>query len=243
MKMNQFLVLGAIITIFFTACKKESADFKTVQIAEYSPLQTGKSITYRLDSLVFVSFGSSVATHSYEVKYVVDAPIKDNLGRPGWRIFRYIKPIGGGSFSPDATFTSINTGNTLEFIENNLRYLKLVQPITEGTSWKGNSFIETNSINSELKYLEDWDYTYQDVHQPKSVGSFNFDSTITVQQRNDSLGLPVTAQTQYAEKNLGKEIYAAKIGLVYRSFIHYEFQGVSNTYTGYGVTYTIIDHN
>ncbi len=203
----------------------------------------GISITYRLDSLVFISFGSTSAIHSYEVKYMVDAPITDNIGRPAWRIFRYIKPVGTGSFSPDATFTAINTGTTLEFIENNLRYLKLVQPITEGGTWKGNSFIDTYSINSDLKYLDDWDYTYADANKPKTIGSFNFDSTVTVEQRNDSLGLPLIPQTQYAEKNLGKEIYAANIGMVYRTFLHYEFQRVSNTYTGFGVTYTIIDHN
>ncbi len=238
------IVLTALITIaIFTSCKKENDNFQTAKIETYAPLQTGKYVTYRLDSLVFISFGSTSAVHSYEVKYMVDASISDNIGRPAWRIFRYIKPVGSGSFSPDATFTAINTGKTLEFIENNLRYLKLVQPITEGGTWKGNTFIDTYSIISDFKYLDDWDYTYVDVHQPKAVGAYKFDSTITVKQRDDSLGLPLVPQTQYAEKNLGKEIYAAHVGLVYRNFIHYEFQRVSNTYTGYGVTYTIIDHN
>ncbi len=243
MKLHRLLLLGAIVTLFFTACNKENENFQTAQIETYAPLQAGKFITYRLDSLVFISFGSTAATHSYEVKYLVDAQITDNLGRQAWRIFRYIKPVGTGNFSPDATFTAINTGTTLEFIENNLRYIKLVQPITEGVTWKGNSFIDTYSINSDFKYLDDWDYTYVDVHQPKTIGSFKFDSTITVKQRDDSLGLPLLPQTQYAEKNLGKEIYAAHVGMVYRNFVHYEFQRVSNTYTGYGVTYTIIDHN
>ena len=44
-------------------------------------------------------------------------------------------------------------------------------------------------------------------------------------------------------KNISKEIYAKNIGMVYRNFLHWEFQRVNNSYTGYGVTYTLIDHN
>lgn len=243
MKLHQLIITGMFASVLLVSCSKKNETFQTAEIETYAPLQAGKFITYRLDSLVFVSFGSTAAIKSYEVKYQVDAPITDNLGRAGWRIFRLIKPIGSGTFNPDATFTAINTGTGLEFIENNLRYIKLLQPIRDGYSWKGNRYIDTYSINSDQKYLDDWDYTYEDTHQAKSVGSFSFDSTITVQQRDDSLGLPLTPQTQYAEKNLGKEIYAAHVGMVYRNFVHYEFQRVSNSYTGYGVTYTIIDHN
>ena len=69
------------------------------------------------------------------------------------------------------------------------------------------------------------------------------DSTITINQREDSVGVPITPETQYAEKNISKEIYAKNIGMVYRNFLHWEFQRVNNSYTGYGVTYTLIDHN
>lgn len=243
MKLLQLVITVVISSIIFISCKKENETFQTAAIETYAPLQAGKFITYRLDSLVPISFGSAFITRSYEVKFVVDSPITDNTGRPAWRIFRYIKPIGSGSFTPDATFTAINSGTGLEFIENNLRYIKLLQPIREGYSWKGNRYIDTYSINSDVKYLDDWDYSYVNAHQPKTLGTFTFDSTVTVDQRNDSLGLPLTPQTQYAEKNVGKEIYAAHIGMVYRNFVHYEFQRVSNSYTGYGVTYTIIAHN
>lgn len=72
---------------------------------------------------------------------------------------------------------------------------------------------------------------------------YGLDSTITINQREDSVGVPITPETQYAEKNISKEIYAKNIGMVYRNFLHWEFQRVNNSYTGYGVTYTLIDHN
>ena len=230
--------------LIFVSCKKENEEFQTAAVETYAPYQSGKYITYRLDSLIFVSFGSTQEIHSYEVKFTVDSSLTDNVGRRTWRIFRGIRPLNStAAFTPDATFTAIHTGTGLEFIENNLRYIKLLQPIRNGYSWKGNKYIDTYSINSQLRYLDDWDYTYENAHQPKTIGGFNFDSTVTVVQRNDSLGLPLTPQTQYAEKNIGSEIYASHIGMVYRNFLHFEFQRISNSYTGYGVTYTIKDHN
>ncbi len=238
------LVAFIIASIFFiTGCKKENEEFATAAIETYQPLKAGKFIEYRLDSLVFVAFGSFSEIHSYRVKYETSAAITDNLGRASWRIFRYIKPLNSGSYVPDATFTATNTGTGFEFVENNMRFLKLIQPFRDGFSWKGNSYIDTRSSNSNVRYLDDWDYVFDASNQPKTIGSFNFDSTVTVLQRDDSTGLPLIPQTQYAEKNLGKEIYAANIGLVFKEFLHYEFQRVDNTFKGYGITLTILNHN
>jgi hypothetical protein len=70
--------------------KKETEEFKTEAIADYMPLAVGKYITYRLDSTVFTNFGRNEEIHKYRVKHVVDAQITDNLGRPSYRILRYL---------------------------------------------------------------------------------------------------------------------------------------------------------
>ena len=243
MKKTLPFLLVILVVAFLFSCKKSTETYTSASIADYAPLTVGKYISYKLDSLVFVSFGASSVINSYEVKYAVDAKITDNTGAEAYRIIRYIRKTSGNPWVADATFMAKNTGTSLEFVENNLRYIKLKLPFREGFSWKGNSFIDTYSLNSDLKYLDGWDYTYEDVDQPKAIGTFNLDSTIVVDQHADSLGTPVTSATQYAEKNIGKEIYARKIGLVYRDFLHWEYQGVSHSYTGYGVTLTMIDHN
>lgn len=241
------LCFAAVLALSVYSCKKSTEDLSTASIEDYAPYAVGKYITYQLDSTVLSNFGTNFLVHSYQVKFEVDAAITDNLGRPAHRIFRYIRNNASEAWQPDNTFTAINTGNGLEFIENNLRYVKLRLPIRDNYSWKGNTYIDTRSANSELKYLDDWDYFYENAHQPASVGSINLDSTITINQREDSLGVPISAETQYAEKNISKEIYAKHIGMVYRNFLHWEFQRIYNQgnggYVGYGVTYTMIDHN
>ena len=145
-------------------------------------------------------------------------------------------------------FRFFNESTEKEFIENNLRYQKLTLPIQNDRSWKGNTFIDTYSLYSDLKYLADWDYTYEAVGERQTIGPFEFENTLTVKQRDEFLGQdPKISTTQYAEKNFGLEKYAKGVGLVYKEFIHWEFQGAqpgrSAFFSGYGIKLTIIDHN
>jgi hypothetical protein len=179
------------------------------------------------------------------VKHVVDAAITDNIGRPAYRIIRYIRKTAADTWMPDNTFMAINTGKSLEFVENNLRYLKLQQPITNSFSWKGNTYIDTYTQYSNLRYLNGWDYTYDSVGTALQIGDYNFENTLKVSQRDEVIGIP-SDPASYSEINYGAENYAKGLGLVYRKFLHVEYQPPTSGpgyKVGYGVTYTIIDHN
>ncbi len=246
-KLIPCIFLAALAAVF-SSCGKSSIDFQTPQLEEYFPLQTGKFITYSLDSLVYTNFGTTAETHSYQVKFVVDSLITDNLGRPAYRIFRYIRNNPAAAWVPDNTFTAVNTSNSLEFIENNMRFIKLKQPVRDEFSWKGNSFIDTYSLNSQVKYLDDWDYVYDSVGQAAQVGSFNLANTLLVNHRDEVIGNP-TDPNSYSEINISRERYASGIGLVYRHFFHSEYQppvpGLGGYFVdgSYGIILTMIEHN
>ncbi len=235
-----------MLTLAFSACKKTSEEFKTDAIKDYAPFEVGKYITYNLDSLVYINFGANSIVRSYQVKYEVDAEITDNLNRPAFRIIRYIRKTSVNAWVPDATFEAINTNGSLEFKENNERFIKLKLPIRNGYSWKGNVFIDTYSLNSEIRYLDDWDYVYDSVGLASTIGTFNLENTITVNQRDEVIGEPSDINA-YSEINKGVEKYAKDIGMVYRLFFHSEYQpptpGRGGYYQGYGITLTMIDHN
>lgn len=246
MKKYSFLVL--LLITLLTACKKENEILIPVSLTEYFPLQVGKYISYNLDSTVYINFGQKDTVIKYQVKDSIENQITDNLGRPAYRIVRYIRKNAAQPWVASNTFMAVPTATTIEFVENNLRFQKLKWPLREGESWKGNTFIDTYSLNSATKYLDDWDYTYADVNAPLTLGSFQFTNTLTVDQRNEFLGQdPKLPGTQYAEKNYSVEIYAKNIGLVYKEFLHWEFQGAQPGrqafYSGYGVKLVITGHN
>lgn len=241
-----FLLITIIATVTFSSCKKSTDDFKVVSPGDYYPLKVGKYITYSLDSTVFVNFGTVKQVHSYQVRLTIDALITDNLGRPAYRIIRYIRPTSTAPWVADNTFMAVVTESSVEFIENNMRFLKMKAPVRNGFSWKGNTYIDTYSLNSDVKYLDDWDYTYDSLDMKITLGALTIDSTLKVAQRDEVIGNPSDAAS-YSEINYGAEKYAKGLGLIYRNFLHIEYQpprpGVGAYSQGYGVKMTMIDHN
>lgn len=241
-----FLLLTVISALFIASCNKDPEVYEAGTVKEYAPLIIGKYISYNLDSTVFINFGTKDTVIKYQVKHQVDALITDNLGRPAYRIIRYKRKTAANPWVPDNTFMAVPTDFAMEFIENNMRFLKLKGPVREGYTWKGNSYIDTYSLNSNVKYLDDWNYTYDSVNVKKTIGTFMLDSTIHVAQRNEVIGNPRDANS-YSEINFSSENYAKGLGLVYRNFLHIEYQpprpGVGAYRIGYGVKMTMIDHN
>jgi hypothetical protein len=241
---KKILLASIVVVLIFNACSK-SEEFKTDTIEDYAPLTVGKYITYQLDSLIFadniIPFDH---VNSYQVKYVVEDTITDNIGRKGFTIRRYINK--NVNWVPDNVFMAINSGNSLEFIENNLRFIKLKEPIRNEFSWKGNSSIDTYSANSEVKYFDDWDYFYDSVNTTLMLGNTAIDSTIKVAERDDVLGNP-NDEDSYSEINFSVSNYGKGIGMVYHQFLHQEYQpatpGTKGYKIGYGITLTMIEHN
>lgn len=242
------LICITALMLSLNACKKSTEIFNPNPATEYFPLTVGKYITYKLDSLVFVNFGASSVVRSFEVKYVTDAIVKDNIDTPAYRIVRYIRKTAGNPWVADASFWATNTGNGIDFTENNMRYQKLKTPVRNSYTWKGNSYIDTYSFTSPVKYLADWDYSYDSVGVQSVVGAFTLENTIRVDQRDEVIGNP-NDPNSYSEVNYSVEKYAAGIGLVYRKFLHTEYQppvpGLGGRYVdgSYGITLTMIDHN
>lgn len=250
---KKILFAGLLGTLLFSACKKQTEEFQIAEIADYAPLAVGKYITYQLDSTRFLPFSLQTITTSYQVKYLVDAAITDNLGRPAFRIIRQIRKDSGAEWVPDNTFMAVNTGTSLEFTDNNQRFIKLTQPIQAGYNWKGNVFVDLNQVDpqtgEDFSHLENWTYTYDSLDAPLTLDAITIENTVKVAQADEIIGNPGDPQS-YAEKNYSVEYYAKGIGLVYKSFYHSEYQpptssGGTGSYTSdsKGFVLKMIDHN
>jgi hypothetical protein len=245
MKKVLFLISVAF-TSLLVSCSKETEELDLGNVADYNLQKPGKYVIYKLDSLLYINFGQKDTVVSYQAKDSVAAQITDNLGRTAYRIFRFVRKNASDAWQPNNTFMTVPTDNGVEFVENNLRFTKLRQPLREAFSWKGNTYIDTYSLGSEFKYMDDWDYLYENVNQPFTSGTLTVDSTITVNQRDEVIG-NINDLNSFSEKNLSIEVYAKGIGLVYRNFLHREYQpptpGRAGYKIGYGITLTMLSHN
>jgi hypothetical protein len=245
--MTKCLIGFAFFILTLASCKKENANFTPDTVSDYFPLQVGKYITYDLDSTIFTNFNQTETIRHYQAQYKVEGQTTDNLGRAGYIINRYLRQDSTQSWTIDNVFTVFPTDKSIEYVQDNLRFIKLMGPVTDGFSWKGNSYLAFNPYRSyvfaDQTFMEDWNYTYQDVNAPLTVGTKDFDNTITVFEISDSTGDPTLPETLYAEKTYSIEKYAKNVGLIYKDFIHWEYQGTDNTYTGFGEKLSIVDYN
>ena len=224
------ICLSLLATLSFFSCNKVDK-YPSDELSEYMNLQVGKFIRYKLDSMRFVFFGQKDTIVSYQAKDVVEAAITDNLGRPSWRIVRYLRDSASKSeadWTPSMTYMITPTREVVEVIENNQRFQKLKLPITNGFSWKGNSHIDTYN-DVDMRFLDGWDYTYEDVGGIfTDSGTTAIPNTITVNQVDieGNIGNPTAPIIQ---KVFSQEVYAKNVGLVYKNLIKWEYQASFDT--------------
>jgi hypothetical protein len=246
-----FLALLFAVTLI-TGCKKETEEFQTESLSDYLPAQPGKYIIYRTDSTVFTNFGTATVTRSYQEKHQVDAQLTDNEGRPAYRVFRFLRNANGsGSWRPSGTYTLTPGTASIEVEENNLRFLRLVAPIRQDNTWKGNRHLPLDPYGANYNFSNDdnmaeWDYTYTATGETVTLNGKTLNDVITVQQINESANAPVTQPSAYGYINYGINQYAKGIGLVYEELTMWEYQpnpGGTGYRTGFGVKRSLIDHN
>jgi hypothetical protein len=255
--MNLFKSIKLLRTIFIlfsfsyllNGCQKETETFRSEKISDYYPLQIGRIITYKLDSTVYVNLSTVKEVHSYIVKDKIDATITDNLGRLSYKVRRSIRSnTDTTKWSDMGSYLVTNDSTQLEVVQDNLRFIKLREPITKGFNWRGNSYINTLTT-PELQYLNYWEYEYEQVRRPFTINGISYTETITVNQQNDSLGSPGDKKYYY-EIIFSKEVYSKSIGLIYKEFLHEGWQpGNINSPAGYyeansyGLKLTMISNN
>lgn len=247
------LITLLTLSIFIFGCKKVTEQYPSDPVTDYIPSAVGKYIIYRLDSTVFTNFGSTIEVHSYHEKDSVDAQIPDALGRPSYRILRYLRDVTDTlQWQQSSVFWITPTAKTVEVMENNLRMIKLSLPIVNGFTWQGNHFLNSHPYNDIYSNwnndadMNTWPYSYDSVGATITLNGKTINNTITVNGVNELLNWPVTNPTiPDASINFLQEKYAKGIGLVYQQFImkEYQYNNGIGYYKGFGVTRTMIDHN
>lgn len=253
MRANRINVIAIVLGSFLLfSCKKQTEQYKSDALSDYIPQQVGKYITYRTDSTVFTNFGKRTEIHSYQEKNIVDAQLPDGLGRPSYRILRYIRDTAGTQpWAPSGSYFITPMRNTVEVIENNLRFIKLALPIQQNYTWKGNRYLPFDPYNdiypdwNNDDGMADWDNTYSKIGETILLNGQTITNVITVDGINETTNIPQIDPNAYASINYLQEKYAKGIGMVYQQFIMWEYQPpTSGGYTkGFGITRSMIDHN
>jgi len=261
MKFRLGLLIAISLVMVTTSCKKtikypSTSAYSGALTDFWMPLQLGKYVTYRLDSLGFYFYGQLDTITSYLAKDSVEDSTTDAAGNVEWLVVRYLSDTTGANWTTNETYTVTPSIQTILMNEQNLRTIKLAFPLDNGFSWTGNTYLPYNPYQDYFIFSDDnhislnnWNFTYQNVDNPYTAGSMSYDSTVTVLQANDSTNVPIIDPTSFASRTYWWETYAKHVGLVYRHTELWEYQpptpdGTQAGYKiGFELTMTLVDHN
>ncbi len=233
MKKELVIAYVLLFTSITTGCKKKQ-DIVIDPKTDYAALQLGHWVEYNVDSFIYNDFTSKIDSHFLQIRELVADTFTDNTGSLAYKIERYERADSNHPWDLRRVWSAKLVANRLERMEENLRYVKLIFPPALNQTWKGNAFINVDPLNSQTKYLDNWDYEYVSVDAPSNLGTMNFANTVTVLQHEEEIpGL---------ERNAFKEIYARKVGLIYSRHTHLEKQPGDTQYkSGFDVECRIMD--
>ena len=251
-----FSYLSALVLLFtlLTSCKEKIEELQPDLPTNYLSLQPGKYITYRLDSTVFTQNGRTQEIHSYQEKVVVDNQITDNLGRSSYRVYRFLRDVAGQNpWTSSGSFFITPTQGEVEFIEDNLRIVRMIVPVKEEESWKGNRFLATDPYKTKYEFsddshihLEDWDFTYEATGETITLNGKTINDVVTIQGPDESVNAAITDPNSFGSKTFYVEKYAKNLGLIYQELNLWEYQpnpGSSPFRVGFSVKRSMIDRN
>jgi len=219
------LLIACLPLLWVVACKKQVEKNDFVQVKDYNPLKVGSVFIYRLDSTLPNTFGASLIKKYYLAKDSVESEFTDAAGRKAFRIFRFITDtLSLQPYKYTATYAAVFNNNSIEFLDKNLRFISLANPVSLNTTWKGNSYVNGTpiTVNNTSNY-GNWDYQYLHINKPFTVRKGVIDSTIFVQQVADSTATVFDPNFIYG-KNYSVEVYAKGVGLIYKDFLCYFYQ-------------------
>lgn len=202
MKISLFISISSCL-LFFSCAKKKIPESSSLLGLDYYPTTIGRYVVYDVDSTIYNSLTQDTIVTKYRIKEKITELFTDNEGQDALRLERFIK-----KYNPNKPYDSIAwtikevwmvnaNKKSVQVVEGNVRYTKLIFPVQQGASWDGNA---KNTIG-------EWMYTYDYIDKAETIGSKQVDKVLNVKQKNYRT---LISYQNYNEK------YAKGIGLVYR---------------------------
>jgi hypothetical protein len=251
-KILPLILLAIFFTLTYTACKKADKVTEIKESDAYYPLQIGKYVIYNVDSTIWDDTQCVTITRRYQMMHTVVDTFTDNKGRMSYRIDVRIRKKAEDPWQVHDIMQVTNTGQELEMAYSTLRFIKMIYPIAENRTWKGNSYIVT--ADTDYAYFNDWNYRYINVDQPFGNGLVTYNNTVTVMAIDQTVNDPQTQPRENAVRTYSKEVYSKGIGMVYREYYRWTYDANSKNNTdihyintrclkGDGVILRAVDHN
>ncbi len=164
----------------------------------FYPIQ-GQAVIYDVQETQY-ALTTLPTVKNYQLKEVFASVSIDTDGKEALRIERYRRENDTQKWTIDSVFTAKKEIDKAFKTENNVTYVKLIFPVSEGLKWNGNAY---NSLGNDTYELKKLNKSFQ-------INGQIFPTTLTVYQQNDSTLVDLKRRI---------EVYAEGIGVIYQEKI------------------------
>lgn len=190
---------------------------------EYFGYSEGKWLIYEVDSTVYDDFLEEIFHYNYQVKEVNSGFFINARGDSSMRIERFFRADESQPWQIKNVWTAELQSQRALKTEENITYVKLAFPLKQNHTWNGNLY---NTKQSQT-------YRVTDIHSPHHEGLLEFDSTLTVLQK-EFITL-IGEEYQY-------EVYAAGIGMIRKKYLELAKEIDGTITRGVDYTYSLIEY-
>ncbi len=220
-KQYYFSVLSFLCIIFglfhFSACEETFEEVTFIEnSSDYFPNKIGTWAEYQVDSTIYSVFVEGGRKEvSIQLREELTEEFTDNEGRTAVlvrRFFRYDKTKNWNEINPTVWY-QVKDEKQAERMEGEKRFVKMVFPISTHRTWEGNTYLNTENAGKgwlneyELGAYDGWEYRYQNIENPQTLGNLTFDNTVTILQED---------YEDKINRRYGLESYAKDVGLIYK---------------------------
>lgn len=190
-----FIVILNIILLY--ACNEKENIAPTIIDKSYYPMNINDEIVYFVENINIDDPINLYDTQKYYLKERIESLYNDETGNPIYRIERYKRSDTISDWVLTDVWFSQFFQNQAHKIEENIRFVKLVFPISINLKWDGNAF---NTLGVQTYEIDTLDKPWN-----------NYDSTLVVIQQNTETLI---------DKYLDYERFAKHKGLVEKYYVH-----------------------
>lgn len=211
---HRIILLICITSLMIiSSCKKDSIAVVNND-STYFPLRLGKYIIYNVDSIYFYDVTNTSDTFKFQIKEEIDSAYIDDTGNEAFYLKRYRRNNTGENWTLIENWSTNVNKERAEKVEENLRFIKMVFPIANNKTWKGNKYLNEN--NGSI-YEPGWDYQYRNIDTTFNFSGVLHDSCVFITQYYDENAII---------KDIEREAYSKNTGLIYKESIHVERQDI-----------------
>ena len=237
-----FLICFLLVT-GLSSCTSETESIDESKFGyDFFPVSQGKCWTYASDSIIYDNNGAKIDTFRSFIKEEIGESFLDEEGKTVYKVYRYFKRNATDNWSRTNTWTVFTDKTRAIRTEENLKFVKLVFPISKGLRWDGNVFLDKDIkiqvAGETIEPYKNWKYKMEEID-----ADYNFNN-----QTVAALVINQVDETSIIDRRKVKEYYGKGIGLLKKEMTILDSDGSKPTETwekkaqkGFVTTWTLIE--